>query len=105
MIHNLTTGFLDRAGMMTKPLDMRIVRRLLDEVAEIDAVGSHTLGGWEVQFQDGCVILPGKGGTTNRVAEALAVGLQEATGCTMADREHGRVIDVVSWWGSRLSRK
>jgi hypothetical protein len=94
MIHNLTAGFFDRAGIVTKPHDPRIVRRLLDELGEIDAVGAPTLGGWKVRFEDGCVILPWKGGTTNRVAEAFAVRLQEATGCTLADREHGRVIDV-----------
>jgi hypothetical protein len=92
VIHNLTAGFFDPSGAVTKPLDMRVVRKLLAEFGEIDADGAPTLGGWKVRFEGGCVILPWKGGTTNRVAEAFAVRLQETTGCTLADREHGRVI-------------
>jgi hypothetical protein len=94
MIHNLTAGFFDQAGRVTRPLDMGIVRRLLDELGEVDAGGMPTLGGWKVRFEDGCLILPWKGRTTNRVTEAFAVRLHEATGCMLADREHGRVVEA-----------
>ena len=94
VIHNLTAGHFDRAGLVSRPLDMGIVRRLLAELGDLDADGGPTLGGWKVRFEDGCAILPWKGGTTNRVAEAFAVRLQEATGCALADREHGRVVEA-----------
>jgi hypothetical protein len=94
VIHNLTAGFFDSNGAITKPLDMGVVRTLLAEFGEIDASGTPTLGGWKVRFEDGCVILPWKGGRTNRVAEAFGVRLQEATGCMLADREHGRFFEA-----------
>lgn len=94
MIHNLTAGFFDQTGAVAKALDMRIVRRLLDEFGEVDACGVPTLGGWKVRFEDGCVILPWKGGTTNRVAEAFALRLHQLTSCTLFDREHGRMISA-----------
>jgi hypothetical protein len=68
---------------VAKPLDMQIVRRLLDEFGEIDAIGRPTLGGWKVRFEDGCVILPWKGSATNRVAEEFAIKLQQETGCAL----------------------
>lgn len=94
VIHNLTAGHFDRAGLVSRPLDMGIVRSLLAELGDVDADGEPTLGGWKVRFEDGCVILPWKGGTTNRTAEAFAVRLHQATGCTLADREHGRVVEA-----------
>jgi hypothetical protein len=92
MIHNLTAGHLDRDGAVSRPLDLRVVRHLLAELGGTDAEGVPTLGGWKVRFEDGCVILPWKGGRTNRVAEEFAIRLQRETGCQIADREHGRVI-------------
>ncbi len=89
MIHDLTAGHFDRAGMVNRPLDMGIVRRLLAELG--DAEG--TLGGWKVRVEDGCVVLPWKGGNTNRVAEEFAIRLRRLTGCTLVDLEHGRVIE------------
>jgi hypothetical protein len=94
VIHNLTAGFFDRSGAVAKPLDMRIVRTLLDELGEIDADGTPTLGGWKVRFEDGCAILPWKGGTTNYAAEEFAIRLQRETGCSLADLEHGRQIEA-----------
>ncbi len=104
MIHDLTAGHFDRAGLVSRPLDMRVVRRLLAEMGDVDADGEPTLGGWRVRFEDGCIILPWKGGSTNRAAEAFAIRLQEATGCTLADREHGRVIEVGDLQGSRSQK-
>jgi hypothetical protein len=93
MIHNITAGHLDDDGVATRPLDMRIVRRLLDELGEADADGMPTLDGWKVRFEEGCVILPWLGGRTNRVTEDFAIRLQRATGCVLVDREHGRLIE------------
>jgi hypothetical protein len=93
MIHNLTAGHLDQDGTVTHPLDMRVVNRLLAEMGGKDADGVPTLDGWKVRFEDGCVILPWKGGKTNRATEQFAIRLQLETGCQIIDREHGRVIE------------
>lgn len=93
MIHDLTAGYFDAGGAVSKPIDMRIVRRLLAEMGGKDVDGVPTLDGWKVRFEDGCVILPWKDGRTNRVAERFTLRLQRETGCALADREHGRVIE------------
>ena len=93
MIHDLTAGHLDATGAVLRPLDMSIVHRLLDELGRIDNEGTPTLGGWKVRLENGCVILPWKGGRTNRVAEEFAIRLQRETGCQISDREHGRLIE------------
>ena len=66
MIHDLTAGHMDATGAVLRPLDMRIVGRLLDELGRTDDEGSPTLDGWKVRVENGCVILPWKGGRTNR---------------------------------------
>jgi hypothetical protein len=93
MIHDLTAGHMDATGAVLRPLDMRIVNRLLNELGRTDDEGTPTLDGWKVRVENGCVILPWKGGRTNRVAEEFAVRLQKETGCQISDREHGRVIE------------
>ena len=51
MIHDLTIGHLDPAGVrvrrstVLKPLDMEVVDRLLKELGSNDADGNATLGG------------------------------------------------------------
>jgi hypothetical protein len=51
MIHDLTIGHLDPAGIperrnpVIKALEMDVVNRLLDEVGGTDAEGNTTLGG------------------------------------------------------------
>jgi hypothetical protein len=103
MIHNLTAGHLDAAGVATRPLDMEVVRTLLEELGETDADGVPTLGGWKVRFADGCIILPWKGGKTNHIVEEFAIRLQRKTGCTVADLEHGRVIDAEQLLGHAVT--
>jgi hypothetical protein len=105
VIHNLTAGFFDRNGVVSRPMDMEVVRRLLDEVGEVDGSGTPTLGGWKVRFEDGCVILPWRGGTRNRVSEEFAIKLQEATGCMLADLEHGRTVKAAELAGFQVSQK
>jgi hypothetical protein len=94
MIHDLTAGHFGQDGSVAKPLDMRIVRRLLDELGEVDAGSSPTLDGWKVRFEGACVILPWKGGLTNRAAEEFAIRLQRETGRALQDQEHGRVFQA-----------
>jgi hypothetical protein len=93
MIHDLTAGHMDATGAVLRPLDMSIVHRLLDELGRTDSEGTPTLDGWKVRVENGCVILPWKGGRTNRVAEEFAIRLQRETGCQISDREHGRIIE------------
>ncbi len=105
MIHDLTAGHLDSDGVVTKPLDMRIVRRLLVELGQLDAEGVATLDGWKVRLEGGCVLLPWKGGKTNRLAEEFAIRLQRETGCQILDREHGRVIEPGQLQGLRIAHE
>ena len=100
MIHRLTLGHLDPAAVerdgsavVLKFLDMSVVHRLLVELAVVDAHGRWTLDDDEVRFHDGYVVVPWKGGWCNRAAEEFALRLQRQTGCLIADREHGRVIE------------
>lgn len=92
MIHNLTAGHFDSGGGVAKPLDMSVVVKLLHELGGTDGEGVPTLEGWKVRFDDGCVILPWKGGRTNRVAEEFALRLCRDTNCQLLDREHGREV-------------
>jgi hypothetical protein len=105
LIHNITAGHFDQTSAVTRPLDMRIVRRLLAELGGTDADGTPTLDGWKVRFEAGCAILPWQGGRTNRVTEEFAIRLQQETGCILADREHGRVIEAGQLQGLRSSQK
>lgn len=99
MIHNITAGHFDPVAVLEcrerieKPIDMRIVRRLLRQLGETAADGTPTLGGGKVCFERGCVIVPWLGGRTNYAAEEFALRLQRMTGCTLVDREHGRLIE------------
>jgi hypothetical protein len=92
MIHDLTAGHFDAAGVVLKPIDLHIARRLLADLGSENADGVPTLDGSKVRFEDGCIVLPWKGGGTNRVAEEFARRLQRETGCLIADRGHHRII-------------
>jgi hypothetical protein len=100
VIHNLTMGHFDpeaiadRQAVPLRTLDSQLVRRLLDEVGERDNEGRDTLGGLPVEYQNGCVVARWLvGSLRNRKAEEFAVKLHRRTGCLIADREHGRLID------------
>jgi len=99
MIHDLTIGHLDPAGVaqrrttVLKPLNAEIVNRLLKELGSTDADGNATLGGAKVRLEDGFVVVPWLGGWTNRVSEEFALRLQRETGCLIADMGHRCVIE------------
>ena len=80
-------------------------RRLLDELGEVDSAGVPTLGGWKALFQDGCVILPWKSGTTNRVAEAFALRLHQISSCRLFDTEHRRMTSAKELAGIQAPQK
>jgi len=47
------------------------------------------------------VILPWLGRTANLVAEEFAIRLHRETGCSLADREHGRLIEPAQLQGAK----
>jgi hypothetical protein len=99
MIHHLTIGHLDpnavqeRRVVVTQPLDMGIVARLLREFGETDAEGLPTIGGLRVLIQDGYIICPWLMTRPVPGVAEFALRLQEATGCVLADVNCGTIID------------
>lgn len=89
MNHYLTLGHLDPealrscAAVATRPLDPSVVRRVMAEFAGIQAA-----------VKEGCVILPWHGLGQVALIEAFALRLQLLTGCWIADRRNGRMIDA-----------
>jgi hypothetical protein len=98
MIHDLTIGHLDPAGIplrrktVLRPLEKEVVDRLLKELGGTDSEGHPTLGGARVRFEDGAVVVPWLGGWTNRTSEEFALRLQRETGCLVADLGHRCII-------------
>jgi hypothetical protein len=88
VIHYLTLGHLDPevlrecAVVATKPLDEATVLRVLAEFPGIKA-----------ERKDGYVVLPWHGLGSVGVSETFALRLHELTGCLIADRRNGRLIE------------
>ncbi len=88
MIHYLTLGHLDPeairecAAVAVKPLDAGIVRRVTAEFPSV-----------RVEYKDGCVVLPWHGLGPTGPNEEFALRLKRLTGCLIADRRSGRLID------------
>lgn len=100
MIHNLTMGHFDpkavveRQAVALRALDRKLVTHLLHEMGERDSEGRDTLDGLPVDYKDGCVVARWMVGSfRNHKAEEFAVRLHQGTGCLIADREHGRLIE------------
>jgi hypothetical protein len=89
MIHYLTLGHLDAeaiqgcVALATKLLPEAVIRRVMAEFPGVRA-----------EFQDGCVILPWHGLGREAASEEMAVRLQSLTGCQIADRRNGRLIEA-----------
>ncbi len=98
MIHNLTIGHLDPAGIpqrritVLKALEKPVVDRLLKELGDRDSEGHPTLGGARVRFEEGYVVVSWLGAWTNRDSEEFALRMQRETGCLIADLGHRCVI-------------
>lgn len=99
MIHNLTIGHLDpiaiadRRAVVLRPLDSTAVQRRLEELGSVEE-GLWTLDGLPVILKEGYLVCRWLvGPRTNRAAEELAIRLGRDTGCVVADREHGRIVD------------
>jgi hypothetical protein len=88
VIHYLTLGHLDLealrgcAAVATRPLDESTVRCVLAEFPDVEA-----------ERKDGYMVLPWHGLGSVDVSEAFALRLHELTGCLIADRRNGRLIE------------
>ncbi|MHC5537559.1 hypothetical protein ACYOEI_04935 [Singulisphaera rosea] len=89
MIHELTVGHLDhealrgRRAVATSPLDLIV----LDQVAA-------EFPGLKISRRDGYVVVPWHGREDAARGEGFAVRMQALTGCMVADRRNGRIIDL-----------
>ena len=90
MIHDLTIGHLDpvairdRMAVAVRPLDEAIIARVLAEFS-----------GLKIERRDGYLIAPWHGREDGERGEAFAGRLQTETGCLVADRRNGRLVDLV----------
>jgi hypothetical protein len=88
VIHYLTLGHLDLeplrgcAAVATRPLDESMVRCVLAQFPDVEA-----------ERKDGYMVLPWHGLGSVDVSEAFALRLHELTGCLVADRRNGRLIE------------
>src|SRR5262245_52624249 len=89
MIHKLVIGHFDvealkeRRLAVVRPLDMNVVRRLLQEVGQVDESGRATLGGHTVEVKDGYIVCPWLMAQRVLATEEFARRLQQETGCLM----------------------
>ena len=96
VIHYLTVGHLDPealrecAAVATRPLDETTVRRVLAEFPGIKA-----------ERKDGYMVLPWHGLGPAGLSEAFALRLHELTGCLIADRRNGRLIEPEALAGKK----
>lgn len=97
MIHELTVGHLDpnaihdRMAIVLKPLDDTMVAHVL---AEFPGLKIHRL--------DGYLIAPWHGKEDAERGEAFAARLQAETGCLVADRRNGRIVELAKSVSERL---
>jgi len=89
MIHELTIGYLDieaislRLALASRPLEENVVAQILTEFP-----------GLKVEHRSGYLIVPWHGREDADRGEAFAARLQARTGCLVADRRNGRIIDL-----------
>src|SRR4051812_39726559 len=98
MIHDLTIGYLDpvaihdRMAVALKPLDDATVGRVLAEFP-----------GLKVERRDGYLIAPWHGREDGARGEAFAARIQAETGCLVADRRNGRIVELERGTGTRAA--
>lgn len=89
MIHDLTIGHLDpaairdRQAVAMKPLDPSAVVRVL-----------AGFPGLKIEERDGYVVVPWHGREDGERGEVFAAQLQAETGCLLADRRNGRLVEL-----------
>jgi hypothetical protein len=100
MIHKLAMGHFDvdalkiRKFVVGRPLDMNVVKRLLQEVGEVAEDGRASLGGHPIEIKDGYIICPWL--MAQRVAETeeFARRIQQETGCLLYDTGRREVVTL-----------
>jgi hypothetical protein len=99
MIHVLTIGHLDpvairdRLAVALRPLDGAAVARVLAEFP-----------GLKVQRRDGGLIAPWHGREDAERGEVFAAHVQAGTGCLVADRRNGRIVEMGRTASERVAR-
>jgi hypothetical protein len=89
MVHNLTIGHLAPEALRgcvavaTRPLDEATIARVLAEFP-----------GLKVERCDGYLIAPWHGRQDAARGEVFAARLQAETGCLVADRRNGRIVEL-----------
>jgi hypothetical protein len=89
MIHDLTIGHLDlaalgeRRAVALKPLDVAAVARVL-----------AGFPGLKIEAKDGYLVAPWHGREDGERGEAFAALMQAETGCLVADRRNGRIVEL-----------
>jgi hypothetical protein len=91
LIHKLTIGHFDlealknRRLVVLRPLDMGVVTRLLNEIAQVSDDGQALLGGHALEVKEGYVICPWLMPQRNKPAEEFARRVYQETGCVLYD--------------------
>jgi hypothetical protein len=99
MLHRLTIGHLDPAAVaqgrvvVTRPLDMEVVTRLLREYGEPDEAGRPNISGRPVEIHDGYLVCPWLMPSPIPGVAEFALELQEQTGCVLAEVGSAVVVD------------
>ena len=99
MLHHLTIGHLDPAAIerrrlvITKPLDMDVVTRLLDEFGKPGPDGRPRLNTARVEIHDGYLVCPWLMPYPVPSVTEFALRLQEETGCILAEVNCWAVVD------------
>jgi hypothetical protein len=106
VIHKLTIGHFDVEALMERrlvvlrPLDMRVVTRLLREVGEVTEQGRATICGHPVEIKDGYLVCPWLMAERLLAAEDFAKRLQRETGCVLYDATRREIVPLelmASW--------
>ena len=98
MIHDLTIGYLDRDAIRNRlavsvqPLNEATVTRVLAEFP-----------GLRIERKDGFLIAPWHGHEDADRGEAFAARMQAETGCLIADRRNGRIIELARVAAERVA--
>ena len=89
MIHDLTIGhldpeaILDRMAVAVRPLDDAAVARVLAEFP-----------GLKIERREGYLVAPWHGREDGDKGEAFAARIRAETGCLVADRRNGRLVEL-----------
>jgi hypothetical protein len=89
MIHELTIGHLDPALIRDR---QAVAVRTLDPLAVARALARFP--GLKVEARNGYLVAPWHGREDGEQGEAFAAELQAETGCLVADRGNGRIVEL-----------